>query len=249
MTSVCIVMPAWNESEGIGVFISELNAALTPWRHSFVVVDDLSSDDTGEKARAAGTEDSPVQVHRNHVNLGHGPSTIKALQLGLESEADLVVALDGDGQFNGLDVARLVRGMEGGSEGVIEGVRTSRDDPVYRQVVSFATRALVWTRAHEWPQDANTPLRVYRRETLGLLLPRLPENAMTPNLLISAITRRSGIRFAESRVSARHRLGDSQVGTTWGKGRRLPSRRFIKFCAAATREWTSTSFDLPDNFS
>jgi len=240
--AVTIVMPAYNEEEGIAGFIEELATELKLFEPSFIVVNDLSTDATEARVKDLSQAQIPVEVHTNSVNLGHGPSTLRALKFGLASHADIIVAIDGDGQFLGTDVARLVQIIVEDLEiDVIEGVRQHRDDPVYRVIVSSVTRNLVWSRARVRPIDANTPLRVYRRQALIQLLDKLPENSMTPNLLISAKTRRQGVRHAEIDVQSIPRRGTDQGGSTWkAKTQSLPSKRFIKFCTQAAGQWLTT---------
>lgn len=238
--SIAVVMPAWNESEGIAGFLSELDAELKRWDPIFIVVDDCSTDGTAfavEEVRASGIN---AEVHTNVRNMGHGPSTIRALTLGLAAGPQAVVALDGDGQFVGADVATVVEKLLTSQADVVEGVRLGRNDPLYRRTVSLATRGLVWARAHEFPADANTPLRAYGPDVLGRLLDVLPADASTPNLLISAICRRSGLRIMELPVRSIPRRGSDQQGSTWQNRRKsMPSRRFVDFCVKATKEWVS----------
>lgn len=240
---IAVVMPAYNEAEGIVEFLQELNAALLPWQPTFFVVDDASRDATAEAARSAALAESPVpvSVQSNPANRGHGPSTLTALGLGLASGADAVIAIDGDGQFTGPDVARLVQTLLEGDAQIAEGVRTGRGDALYRRATSQATRALVWTRCRAWPADANTPLRAYRPEALRSLLEQVPADAMTPNLIISALCRRRGMRIVEVPVASRPRRGSTAHGSTWGSRRAsLPSKRFIAFCGKAARQWVRT---------
>jgi glycosyltransferase involved in cell wall biosynthesis len=235
---VAVVMPAWNEAEGIAGFLEELSEALSEWTVEFIVVDDCSSDRTAEAVGAAAKRGTPVSVLSNEVNRGHGPSTMRALRAGLATGADVVVAIDGDGQFLGSDVARVVERIASGNSLVVEGVRSDRGDAVYRRLTSEVTRALVWSRAHTLPADANTPLRAYRPDLLQRLLDRVPPDAMTPNLIISALCRKWRVPLAEVPVASRPRRGLSAQGTTWGARRAsLPSRRFVTFCLRATGEW------------
>jgi dolichol-phosphate mannosyltransferase len=235
---VAVVMPAWNEAEGIAGFLDELQDALSGWAVEFVVVDDCSSDGTAAAVQAAGQRGTSVSVLSNDVNRGHGPSTMRALRAGLATGADVVVAIDGDGQFIGSDVARVVARIAAGDTQVVEGVRADRGDALYRRLTSEVTRALVWSRAHTLPADANTPLRAYRPDLLRRLLDRVPPDAMTPNLIISALCRKWRVALAEVPVNSRPRRGVSVQGTTWGARRAgLPSRRFVTFCLRATGEW------------
>lgn len=241
MTSVCIVMPAYNEAEGIEQFLRELSESFSSWDRSFIVVNDCSKDQTSAVVTALKDSGFPVTLMENSINSGHGPSTLNALRAGLASGADVVIATDGDGQFLGAQVRVIADALISNKADVVEGVRTSRTDPGYRKITTLTTRGLVWSKVRQLPRDANTPLRVYSSGALVRILPLLPERSMTPNLLISAVTRRGNFRFLEIPVTAIPRRGVSEVGTSWGRGSVLPSRRFIRFCAGAAKEWFTTS--------
>ncbi len=241
MTSVCVVMPAYNEAEGISSFLQELRENLVDYETTFVVVNDCSRDSTQSAVTELANTGFPASVQTNATNSGHGPSTMNALRAGLESGADIVVAVDGDGQFVGADVRQLVVAVARGSVDICEGVRTSRSDPAYRKVTTATTRALVWSRVRKLPRDANTPLRVYKRSALESLIDAIPPLAMTPNLFISMLARQRGLIVLEVAVQSIPRRGSESIGTTWGRGSLLPGKRFVLFCVSATREWFSTS--------
>ncbi len=239
-----VVMPAWNEAEGIAEFLDELNVALAQWNPEFIVVDDYSTDGTAEAARRVARSGARVDVVTNESNLGHGPSTLRALALGLARGADLVVSIDGDGQFIGEDVGKLLTAFESSTALVAEGVRTDRSDPRYRRFASFGTQVLVWAKSHKWPVDANTPLRAYRREALRRLLCTIPNSSPTPNLHMSVATRR-GIPMIQVPVRSIPRRGARSSGTTWGVTTdSVPNRRFISFCVSAIKEW-HRSYRMP----
>ena len=237
---VCVVMPAFNEAEGIAGFLREIEEALRPVAISnFVVVDDASSDATSKVLQEASRQGMAITIIINANNCGHGASTLRALGTGLSSESEVVVAVDGDGQFTGTDIARLVNEMTRRIEvDVIEGARTARIDPLYRRLTSFATRALVWSRCHSWPRDANTPLRVYRPSALARLLDAVPPDSSIPNLMISVLARRWGMEIAEVSVTSLPRRGSVKAGSTWGaKTLHIPTRRYLVFCMRSTRQW------------
>jgi glycosyltransferase involved in cell wall biosynthesis len=236
--TVIVVMPAWNEESGIAEFVREIATSLAPSSSAFVVIDDASTDGTTSAVRALSAEGIDVVVLTNPTNVGHGPSTVRALTEGFARAPAAVVAVDGDGQFSGADVARVVRALLNSDADVVEGVRVSRGDPWFRVGTSAATRALVWARCRRLPRDANTPLRAYRPQVLRRFLAAVPPDAMTPNLVISVLSRRWGVDVAELPVYSQPRRGASSVGTTWGAARTaLPSRRFVSFCVKATAEW------------
>lgn len=239
MTSLCVVMPAYNEAEGITSFINELSEALKVHPTRFIVVDDCSTDGTPAAIDQLANQGVPIQVHANPQNSGHGPSTMRALRFGLESGADVVIAVDGDGQFTGADIARAVNEITNGPWDLIEGVRTKRTDPLYRKIPTLGTRLLVWSKVRQLPGDANTPLRLYRRQTLLELLELIPPTALTPNLLMSVHSRERNVQLLELPVRSIPRRGSSTVGSAWGRGSLIPSKRFVTFCWDASREWLS----------
>jgi glycosyltransferase involved in cell wall biosynthesis len=237
---IAVVMPAWNEADGIEEFIRELHDQLKDWSPEFIVVDDCSTDGTKDVLRVLRETGFNVTCRTNPQNMGHGPSTLTALRMGLDTDADLIVALDGDGQFLGSDVASLVNIAASAMphQPVIEGVRTDRDEPVYRRLISAATKLLVGLRSRSMPLDANTPFRVYTRDALSSLIDHIPTNSLIPNLHMSALVRERNLEIRMVPVTSRVRRGVSVTGSTWGKiGKLLPNRRLVKFCLRATSEW------------
>ena len=239
--TITVVMPAWNEEAGIAEFLSELHTSLTKWGPSFIVINDRSTDKTASAIQELQASGLPVSVHTNEVNMGHGPSTLRGLRAGLLTQPDAIVALDGDGQFVGSDVDAVVATLFDTQTDVVEGIRRSRNDPLYRQAVSAATCGLVWLRCHKWPADANTPLRAYQPSVLEALLAQIPDSASTPNLLISALCRQTEMDVIEVPVRSIPRRGSDQQGSTWkARSKLLPSKRFVKFCTQAAKEWWAT---------
>lgn len=242
MATVSVVMPAYNEANGIPEFLAEIAAAFEGIDTTIFVVDDQSSDDTAQVVEEwSAAHDGLVTLIRSTPNAGHGPTTVKALRAGLSANPQVVVAVDGDGQFYGADLRRVADLALTGTVDIVEGVRTHRGDPLFRQIASFATRTLVQARAGVRPTDANTPLRGYRPEILASLLDLVPADAYTPNLIISAAGRKRGYRVIELAVESLDRRGGEAAGSTWGQRRRsLPTKRFLTFCVNATKQWFST---------
>ena len=71
MKSISIIIPAFNEEEGIGAVIDEVKGVLEKHapEHEIIVVNDGSNDRTGEIAKASG-----VTVIEHTVNRGYGDS-------------------------------------------------------------------------------------------------------------------------------------------------------------------------------
>jgi glycosyltransferase involved in cell wall biosynthesis len=234
MHTIGVVMPAWNEAEGLPNFICELNTELKKWQPIFVVIDDHSTDQTSLVVQRLIKSGIDLRLFVNQVNSGHGPSTLKALRAGLNLKVDFILAVDGDGQCYGRDLAKMVEILANTQTDVVEGVRIARTDPVYRKFVTCIVRTLVSIKSRKKALDANTPFRAYRVANLSDLVDVIPENIKIPNLLISMISRKWGYKISEIEIQSIPRRGNNPNGSTWGKTpKAIPSSRFIKFCISS----------------
>lgn len=232
--NLVIAMPVFNESDGIHLFVEEIRKAFEGVAFEIVVIDDFSTDDTYQKLSAL--EDlGLVRMQKNSKNLGHGPTTLKCLDLAIELNPDWVMTVDGDGQFNADDMRNLYESGQDSQAEIIEGIRSQRNDPLFRQITSRITRLIVRFYGARNVRDANTPLRLYKTPRATELRSVIPDYAVTPNLHISILSRRNQYNIEGFEVHSRDRLGDgSRSGTTWkARSDSLPSKKFIKFCFVA----------------
>lgn len=237
--AVAIAIPAYNEADGIGEFLLEIDEALkaSVSALTIVVVDDASSDATVEVLRAAAEKmTATVDVVRADRNRGHGPTLIEAYQRALDTGADVVLQVDGDGQFLGADLRRLLVLLEDGAESVC-GVRRFRYDPWVRMVMTRALRTYISVSFGIPTRDANCPLRGYRSPVLAELLPYVPTTSLVPNLYLTILASRRGSTMVEVDVSHRVRRGTSAMGTTWAGSRRtIVPWRLLRFAGRAYAE-------------
>lgn len=229
-------MPAFNEAEGIRGFVDEIREHVTPLaaRVTFVVADDRSTD--GTAASLANLDD--VDVQTQPVNRGHGPTALAAYRAGLDLHPDLVVHVDGDGQFLGDDIARVITAALSTGADVVHGVRHSRTDPWYRRALTGGVGAVIAVMAGRRVPDVNTPLRAYRPAVLRSLMDAVPADALVPHVHFSLAEARSGLAVRYVRVRSIPRRGTSTAGTMWGSGVKvaLPPARLRRFAIAALGE-------------
>ena len=96
-----MVIPARNEAGSVGSVVSRV-AALHPG-FDILVIDDDSSDGTGELAHQAG-----ARVLRAPVNLGYGGAVQTGFKYAYEHGYDLVVLMDADGQHDPEGISDLI---------------------------------------------------------------------------------------------------------------------------------------------
>ncbi len=225
-------MPAYNEADGIGGFLTELDRVLVAAadEHTFVVVDDASTDATTGVVASIGPDlAGDVVVERNERNRGHGPTVLAAYRRALELGPDVVVQVDGDGQFEADDLVLLLDAVSRGAA-VAVGRRRRRADPRYRRLISRALGLLLRAGFGVRRSDANCPFRCYRTDVLGHVLEQIPAGSSIPHVLMAVIEERSGEPTVEVDVRHRVRRGDDATGSTWASGRRRIPVRLLRFC-------------------
>jgi glycosyltransferase involved in cell wall biosynthesis len=238
--TLAVAIPAFNESGGIGEFLTEIDNALrdSTDRLTLVVVDDASTDGTDEAVRSlVPSIKSELKLIRLEENRGHGPALIRAYQEALASGADFVIAVDGDGQFLGTDLRRLLALLRESGLGVC-GVRRFRYDPWVRMAMTRALRLFLSAAFAVPTRDANCPLRGYPAPLLAELLADVPEGALVPNLQLTILAARRGDSLVEVDVTHRVRRGGSSRGTMFGGsgGGSAATVRLLRFSTHAFAE-------------
>lgn len=103
--TVCALIPAFNEAATIASVVT----SVTPHVAHVLVVDDGSTDETADRAQAAGAE---VVRHATNQGKGHAVRTGLARVLNSPAAAPLtfthVLLMDGDGQHRPDDVPKLI---------------------------------------------------------------------------------------------------------------------------------------------
>lgn len=243
---VAVAIPAFNESEGIAEFLLEIDNALSPHASTvLVVVDDCSTDGTADVLETVRSKlEAELVVATTEHNSGHGPALLEAYRRALDTGAQYILAVDGDGQFLGSDLRRLLILLEDGGEGVC-GVRRFRYDPWFRMLMTGWLRRYVSSYFGVPTRDANCPLRGYRAELLDGLLRRIPQRSLVPNLFLTILAARRGATLVEVDVNHRVRRGQSDTGTMFvGSSTWMTIRRLLTFSWRAFLESRRFHSDL-----
>ncbi|MBV8847090.1 MAG: glycosyltransferase family 2 protein [Bryobacterales bacterium] len=167
--NVSIVIPAFNEEQGVGPVISELRTVLAQHgiNAEILVIDDGSSDRTAQAAAAAG-----ARVFRHRSNRGYGA----ALKSGISAASnDAIVITDADGTYpcqyipemlNRLETADMVVGARTGANVKIPAIRRPAKW-VLNQLANYLTRTKI--------PDLNSGLRAFRRDVAMQYFAILPD--------------------------------------------------------------------------
>ena len=159
---ISVVLAAYNEDKAVAETVERIHQVLKTadlGEFEVVVVDDGSTDATGELAEAAG-----ARLLRHPHNIGYG----RALKHGIEAARfDTVIIADADGTYPVERMPELVRMYRQGFDMVV-GARTGQQfrgsgpKPFMRLVLRFLVE---WTTGRRIP-DINSGLRVFSRESM-----------------------------------------------------------------------------------
>lgn len=236
---IVVVMPAYNEADGIGGFLTEIHEHLAPRAATLqiIVADDRSTDATAAVVTELALPG--VRAETQPRNRGHGPTALAAYRAGLQAGTDLIVHVDGDGQFQGADIARVIAAADQTGADVVHGIRRGRTDPWFRRVLTNALRLVVAPAAGRAIPDINTPLRAYRPEALRVLIDAVGSDAEVPHVHFSLAEARGRFEVRYVAVRSLPRRGLTETGTMWGAAAGqpiVPPRRLLQFVGRALVE-------------
>lgn len=209
---VSVVMPAFNEAEGIVTTVREFTTH--PWVDEVIVADNNSSDGTAQHAIAAGAR--VVKEPRQ----GYGYACRTALA---NATGELIVLTESDNSFYAEDLGILLAYVD--HFDMVKGARSNRHlieegadwtFPLmlgnwlvakYMQLLYLGINALEDVNQRE----VGGTYRVIRRNALESILPDLSEgkSAFLPDMTTLALRR--GFKIIEVPVRYRRRLGTSKI--------------------------------------
>ncbi len=115
--NLIIFVPAYNEEKSIFKLIKEI-PSFPNINQKVIVINDGSTDNTSASAKKAG-----AIVISNKKNLGLGYSFKIGLVEALKEGADIVVVLDGDGQYNPKHIIKLISPILRNEADLVQGNR------------------------------------------------------------------------------------------------------------------------------
>lgn len=242
-----IVMPAYNEEEGVGVTVTHLFQAFTKagYRLELVAVDNGSADRTGEVLRGLQPNHPGLVIHRVEQNEGYGNGVLQGIPV---TTAEWVGIIPADGQVDAEDVVRLFESARATSGRIVAKVRRRfRMDGPVRKLVSVTYNLFVLLL---WPTlgslDVNGSPKLLRRDVLLAMRLTSKKWFLDPEIMIKA--NYLGLRVIELNVFARMRgngLSNVRAATCWEFLRDLLVYRFSGILPRWRRETLVPSASVP----
>jgi len=198
--TIGVVIPAYNEADGIVDVLEELPERVVGLRVEPIVVVDGGTDDTAGVARAAGFTTAVLPVNR-----GQGDAIRTGVAIALAREVDIVMTMDADGQHRPDQMMDLVMPILDDRADYVQGSRflgEYDDAGGARDVGIRAFTALINRVGRTDITDCTNGYRAIRAKSLATM--ELHEARFSaPEILIEAS--RQGLRILEVPVHIRSR--------------------------------------------
>jgi len=172
-----------------------------------IVINDGSWDKTAEIASAAGAK---VINHNN--NLGYGAAIKSCLAAFQNSNADVLVTIDGDGQHNPAEIPSLIELVLDKQADLVIGSRFINNQlkmPHYRKF-GIGVITFLWNSGSKIKiTDSQSGFRVYSKKVVTDL--RLKENGMSISIEILEKIRKKHSKICEVPITCSYGLDNSRL--------------------------------------
>lgn len=176
---VSVVLPAKNESEGLGRTLPLLRQVLPG--AEIIVVDDGSTDDTAAVAAELG-----AKVLSSPYSMGNGAAIKRGAR---EARGEVIVFMDADGQHDPSEIPRLLERLEAGYDMVVGARNASGQASIGRGAANaLYNRLATWMTGHK-VQDLTSGFRAVRASKFREFLHLLPNGFSYPTTSTMAFFR------------------------------------------------------------
>jgi glycosyltransferase involved in cell wall biosynthesis len=214
MTTLTIVIPAYNEENGIEVIVNRVLAVQEDLKTAnisdmeLLVVNDGSRDRTSEIAQAIARKNPTVRVINHPKNRGYGA----ALKTGFAIACgELVGFLDADGTYPPEHFPQLCQAINDGADIVIGSRMMGADSkmPLTRRIGNIFFAGLLSVLGAQHVTDSASGMRVFKKSLLERIFP-LPDGLnLTPVMSTRAL--HENLKVVEVPIPYSERVGRSKL--------------------------------------
>jgi len=210
---ILAIVPALNEADNIGSVVRNLRTT-SPWL-DVLVIDDGSTDQTAELARAHG-----AKVISLPVNLGIGGAVQTGFIYALKNSYDVALQVDGDGQHRGEEIKKLVDPVLLGEADVTIGSRflekTSYKSAWPRRLGIYLLSKTIQSVVRKNFTDPTSGFRAYNQKALRIVSAHYSTDYPEPDAIVTLLKNR--LRVIEISVEMDARLSGSSSITPFKSG-------------------------------
>jgi glycosyltransferase involved in cell wall biosynthesis len=198
-----ILIPAKNEVKTVGKVVSEIK---TLFSVTVVVIDDASTDNTAQVARAAGAIVLPLPY-----SLGAWGAIQTGLRYAAKHGYHTAITMDADGQHEAISIPSLLNPIVDGRCDVVIGAYPERGSGL-RQIAWRFFRYLSGMQL----EDFTSGLRAYNRPALTLLASQAATLLDYQDMGVLILLHKAGLQIEETSILMHPRInGHSRIFSSW----------------------------------
>jgi glycosyltransferase involved in cell wall biosynthesis len=198
---ISVIIPCYNESQTIGQLVNNISNLYPDFE--IIVINDGSTDDTAVAAEEAG---ATVYIHP--YNIGNGAAVKSGIR---HAKGEILVFMDGDGQHDPKDIARLIEyipdyDMVVGARFITSQASVGRalGNKIYNWLASYVAKFKI--------QDLTSGFRAVKSDLARQFLYLLPNTYSYPTTLtLSALRSGRPLQYIPIEVKNR-KTGKSNIG-------------------------------------
>ena len=201
--NVSIVIPAHNEAEKIAGVLQKIKRILdnTSERYEIIVINDGSTDDTGQRARTTG-----VKVIDHAENLGYGHSLKDGIR---EASGKLILIIDADGTYDIDKIPEMIALAEEADLVVGKRIFHQKDIRNFKHLMREYFRNHTKYYSGVGIEDLNSGQRIFRRRDIIDSLNNYPDGfSFTSTMTVLYILKKKKIIYTP--VEYHHKGRDSK---------------------------------------
>lgn len=202
---ISVIVPAFNEGDGIGNVIRQIRKVVSKLdkNHEIIVIDDGSVDNTAENAARAG-----ALVIQHPYNIGNGASIKTGIR---RARGSILVTIDGDGQHDPKDIAKLVSRI-GPYDMVVGNRNRESDTSAHRDIANMVFNSLATYISGRKIEDLTSGFRAIKKNIARQFVYLLPNKFSYPSTITLSIVRAGySLGYESTRFSRRGGNSKSKI--------------------------------------
>ncbi|AJW71807.1 glycosyltransferase family 2 protein [Nitrosopumilus adriaticus] len=177
---IIVGIPAFNEEKNIGSIVAKLSQKYA----KIIVCDDGSSDMTSTIASSMG-----AHVVKHEKNMGYGSAIKTIFNEAKNSDCDILVTFDADGQHQISEIDSLIKPISENNADIVIGSRflgKTKDLPRYRKIGIKTITGLTNVVTGSKITDSQSGFRAYGKKALDEITPTESGMGISTEILIKA---------------------------------------------------------------
>ena len=212
MDKLYIIIPAYNEEENIGKIVKEWHKVMekviaegASSKSKLIVIDDGSKDSTYAIMEELARKELAYFLPITKPNSGHGATVLYGYKYAIKKGADYIFQTDSDGQTVSQEFYEFWNLRK--DYDMVIGARKHREDGYSRILVTKVLKLVIRLCFHTNVEDANTPFRLMKADTLKKYIRMMPKDFNLSNVLISVIFTKANAQIKYIPITFRPRQG------------------------------------------